>query len=466
MTDERLDFQPRMSDADKLMWTIERDPLLRSTITSVVVLDQAPDHDRLRDKLERASRTVVRLRQRVVGNALSFSPPRWEVDPNFDLDYHLRFIRAADGGTRRDLFDIAEPIGMQAFDRARPLWEFTVVEDLEDGQAAMIMKVHHAVTDGVGGVKLMLETFDAEDDPGDPGEMPEAPTVHVMNQVERFFDAVAHEQRRAMGIAKRSLGNLSQAAISTAADPVGVGVRVGETVGSAARLLAPASEPLSPLMTRRSLSVQFHTLTVPLAEMKAAGRRAGGKLNDAFVAAIASGWRRYHDRHGRPASALRMSMPINVRTELTENVAGNQFAPARFPVPLTVVDPVHRMKVVRDLVLRARAEPALALTEPLANLLNRLPPDLTTGIFGSMLRGVDFVTSNVPGPPFPLYLAGARVNSQFAFGPLAAAAANVTLLSYMDDLNIGFNTDPAAVPDPEVLLECMQEGFDEILKCS
>ena len=466
MTDEHLDFQPRMSDADKLMWTIERDPLLRSTITSVVVLERAPDHARLKDKMERASRTVVRLRQRVIGNALSFSPPRWEVDPNFDLDYHLRFVKAANGGTMRDLFDIAEPIGMQAFDRARPLWEFTVVEGLEDGQAGLIMKVHHAVTDGVGGVKLLMETFDTEEDPGHPGDLPTAPPIHVMSQRERLVDAMAHEQRRAMGIAKRSLGNLTNAALSTAVDPVGVGVRVGETVSSAARLLAPASAPLSPLMTKRSLSVQFHTLTVPLADMKIAGRRAGGKLNDAFVAGIASGWRRYHDQHGEPASALRMSMPINVRTEATENVAGNQFAPARFPVPLTVVDPVHRMKVVRDLVLRARAEPALALTEPLAGVLNRLHPDMTTGIFGSMLRGVDFVTSNVPGPPFPIYLSGARVVSQFPFGPLAAAAANITLLSYMDDLNIGFNTDPAAIPDPEVLIDCMQEGFDEILKCA
>lgn len=454
-----------MSDADKLMWTIERDPLLRSTITSVVVLDRAPDRDRLRAKMDRASRTVVRLRQRVIGNALSFSPPRWEVDPHFDLDYHLRFVSSPDG-SMRSLFDLAEPVAMQSFDRARPLWEFVVVEGLEDGKAGLIMKVHHALTDGVGGVKLLLETFDAEADPEDPGELPEAPPVHVMSQVERFFDALAHEQRRALGIAKRSAGVVGQAALGAAADPVGAGMSVGETVTSAARLLAPASAPLSPLMTKRSLSVQFHTITVPLGDMKAAGRRAGGKLNDAFVAAIAAGWRRYHDHHGEPASALRMSMPINVRTEATENRAGNQFAPARFPVPLTVVDPVHRMKVVRDLVSRARAEPALALTEPLAGVLNRLHPDVTTGLFGSMLRGVDFVTSNVPGPPFPIYLAGARVESQFAFGPLAAAAANLTLLSYVDELNIGINSDPAAVPDPERLVECMQEGFDEILKCA
>jgi hypothetical protein len=81
-----------------------------------------------------------------------------------------------------------------------------------------------------------------------------------------------------------------------------------------------------------------------------------------------------------------------------------------------------------------------------------------------MLRGIDFVTSNVPGPPFPIYLAGARVLSQFPFGPMAGAAANITLLSYVDDLNIGVNSDPAAVADPDVLLECLQEGFDEILK--
>lgn len=463
MTDEHLDFQPRMSDADKLMWTIERDPLLRSTITSVVVLERAPDHARLKDKMERASRTVVRLRQRVIGNALSFSPPRWEVDPNFDLDYHLRFVKAANGGTMRDLFDIAEPIGMQAFDRARPLWEFTVVEGLEDGQAGLIMKVHHAVTDGVGGVKLLMETFDTEEDPGHPGDMPTAPPIHVMSQRERLVDAMAHEQRRAMGIAKRSLGNLTNAALSTAVDPVGVGVRVGETVSSAARLLAPASAPLSPLMTKRSLSVQFHTLTVPLADMKIAGRRAGGKLNDAFVAGIASGWRRYHDQHGEPASALRMSMPINVRTEDTASNAGNQFAPARFHVPLDIGDPVERMRAIHKLVDEAKAEPALALVDPMAGVLNRFPKEVATGLFSAVMQGIDFTASNVPGAPIPLYLAGSEFLGQFAFGPMAGAATNITLLSYRDDLNIGFNTDPAAVADPDTLMACMREAFDEIL---
>src|SRR4051812_440763 len=122
-----------MSDADALMWTIEKDPLLRSTITAVAVLDRAPDRDRLVESLDRATRLVPRLRQRVVSNAFSIAPPRWEFDPNFDLSYHLRFARAAGDGTLRDLLDMAQPVAMQGFDRARPLWEFIIVEGLAEG---------------------------------------------------------------------------------------------------------------------------------------------------------------------------------------------------------------------------------------------------------------------------------------------------------------------------------------------
>ena len=202
-----------------------------------------------------------------------------------------------------------------------------------------------------------------------------------------------------------------------------------------------------------------------MSDAKAAARRAGGKLNDAFVAGVIGGLRRYHDRHvGRPARCA-CRCRSTCAPQATESQAGNQFAPARFPVPLTVVDPVAPdARPSTTWSAEARAEPALALAEPMANVLNRLPKEVVTSLFGSMLRGVDFVTSNVPGAPFPLFLAGAQVEAQFALGPMAGAAANVTLLSYVDDLHIGFNTDPAAVPDPEVLMECMQEAFDEVLK--
>jgi len=463
MADGEIHYESRMSDSDKLMWTIEHNPMLRSTITSVVLLDRAPDRAAMTDIIDRASRKVPRLRQRVVSNPLSVAPPRWEVDPNFDLGYHLRWMRSGGDGSLQDLFDIAEPIAMQGFDRARPLWEYTVVEGLADGKAGLIMKIHHAITDGVGGVALMLATFDLEREPGDRGPMPEAPEVHVMNQRERFLDAMAHEGRRGAGIAKRSIGTVVGALGLAAADPVGTSGVVNETAQSVLRMLQPASDPLSPIMRHRSLSVHFDVLTVPLDEAKRAAKRAEGKLNDAFLAGLIGGWRRYHDHHGARVDTLRMSMPINVRSDETRDQAGNQFAPARFPVPLDVEDPVELMRTVHELVEGARTEPALALLDPMAGLLNRFPKELATGLFGSIMKGIDFTASNVPGAPIPLYLAGAGFLGQFAFGPMAGAASNVTLLSYLNDLNIGFNTDPAAVPDPDVLMDSMRASFDEIL---
>ena len=113
---------------------------------------------------------------------------------------------------------------------------------------------------------------------------------------------------------------------------------------------------------------------------------------------------------------------------------------------------------------RQRREPALALSDTLAGIINRLPATASTSLFGSMLKGIDFVTSNVPGPPIPVYLAGARLERQIAFGPMTGAATNITLLSYIDDLNIGINTDPRAVTDPDLFLSCLADSFDEIVK--
>ncbi|HVN50253.1 MAG TPA: WS/DGAT domain-containing protein, partial [Acidimicrobiales bacterium] len=222
--------------------------------------------------------------------------------------------------------------------------------------------------------------------------------------------------------------------------------------------------PLSPLMTQRSLSVHFEELQVPLEPMKRAAKLVSGKLNDAFVAAVTGGLARYHHEMGLDVRQLRMTMPINIRTHATERVAGNRFTPLRFPVPVDIADPIARMSAVRTLMARQRQEPALALTDTLAGIINRLPATASTTLFGSMLKGIDFITSNVPGPPVPVYLAGARLERQIAFGPMTGAAMNITLLSYVDDLNVGVNTDPRAVTEPGLLLDCLVDAFDEIVK--
>lgn len=456
-----LRFTDRMSDTDALMWGIEKDPLLRSTIVAIAVLDRAPDRARLTERIDRASRMISRLRQVPVQPTLAVAPPKWVFDRNFDLNYHLRFINAPGKGTMRDLLDLAAPIGMQGFDRARPLWEFFVVEGLEGGRAAMIQKVHHSVTDGVGGVEIALSMLDLEREPtNDLGPMPAAPEADNFSAIELMSDGMAHEMRRQRGIAGRFVGEV----VKAVQNPQATAQLAADVAGSMLRVLAPAFEPLSPIMTSRSLSARYDHIAVSLPDLKAAAKVAACKLNDAFVGGVIGGFRSYHAHHGVEVNELRMAMPISIRDTSTAGAGGNHFVPTRFPVPMTIADPVERMAAIRQLVVEQRAEPALAFTAPIAGVLNRLPTRLTTSLFGGMLKGVDFTTSNVPGAPMDVFMAGARVESQFPFGPLSGAGANITLMSGPEEVFLGINTDPAAVPDPEVFVGCLQEGFDEILK--
>ncbi|HUW04450.1 MAG TPA: wax ester/triacylglycerol synthase family O-acyltransferase [Acidimicrobiales bacterium] len=454
----KLRFEKRMSDQDALMWAIEKDPLLRSTITSVTLLETRPDHERFAAQIEHASREIPRLRQRVVSAPFGISAPEFAIDPNFDIDYHVRYQRAPGDGTVRDLFDFAAPFAMSGFDRARPLWEFIIIDDLADGGSALVQKMHHSLTDGVGAMKLSMAFLDTTPEGKPLGPLPGEPEPETPEPMRMIREGVERETRRAMGIASRIPGQLAR----NLANPVESAKGLGELAGSTARMLRPVSEPFSPIMTGRSLSVRFDCLTASLPEMKAAAKTVDGKLNDAFVAGVAGGLRRYHDKHGATVDELRMTMPINIRSDTDEIVAGNQFVPARFAFPISIEDPAERMRAIHKLVDTQRHEKAMGIVDPISGVLNRLPLTLTTGLLGSMLKAIDVVTSNVPGAPMPLYIAGSRMQANFGFGPLSGAASNVTLLSYIDELHIAVSTDPAAVPDPELFVECLRDGLDEV----
>lgn len=455
-------FEDRMSDSDALMWTIEKDPMLRSTITTAMVLGGTVSPDRVHRVVDRASRIIPRLRQRVRSNPLSIAPPRWEMDPNFDLRYHLRTARVPGTGSMADLLAMAAPISMQGFDRARPLWEATVVDGLSDGGSAIIFKFHHSITDGVGGVELMLELFELEADAEDR-PMPPEPTVRVLNQTERFIEALNYESRRQIGMARSATASGVGSAAGAVHDPTGSMVASGELLSSIVRILRPESTPLSPLMTARSLSSRLEVLSMPLDAAKKVGNRIGGTLNDTFVSGIARGMQLYHQHHGVDQTSLRMGMPINIRGAASMHSAGNSFVPARFEVQIASQDLLELMEHVRGCAVAARDEPANHLVAPVANLLNRLPTSVVTQIFGTMMKGLDFQASNVPGSPVPLFMDGVPVTAVFPFGPLAGAAVNVTLLSYQNELNIGVNVDPAAVPDGDVFMECLRVAYDELL---
>jgi len=460
-------FTHHKSDEDALMWNIEKDPVLRSTILAVAFFDSVPDWEQLRRRIDRTTCFIPRLRQRVVSPPLRLAPPRWMAEPSFDLDFHLRRTRLAGPGTTRALLDALQPIATSSFDRARPLWEFTLVEGLDGPggeRAAFAMKVHHSVTDGVGGMALLAHFVDLAPDAPEPpdDEVPAAIAPEDARMLRIAQHSLAHTQRRMLGVAQRLPGTVSRAATHAVRHPLAAGSELWRTTRSVARTLAPASGPMSPIMLQRGLGRRLAVFDVELDDMRRVAKATNASLNDVFVAAVIGGTRRYHERHGSAPVELRMTLPINLR-QGDDEAGGNRFAPARFPVPTSIDDPRERITAVGALVREWRSEPALQMTSTLAGILNRLPTGTTTALFGGMLKCCDFVTSNIPGAPMPVYVAGARVERLYAFAPPAGAAFNVALISHCDTCCVGVVIDTAAVPDPDVLLGCLEAGFDEVL---
>lgn len=454
-------FEAHMSDSDALMWNIEKDPLLRSTIVTVLFFDRSPDWATLVRRIERGSWLIPRMRQRVATPLMRIGPPHWSADPHFDLMYHLRRVRVCEP-TEDAVLDLARTAAMAGFDRSRPLWEYTVVEGLEGGRAAMILKVHHSMTDGVGGMKLLLMLFDFEREPDEPAPLDGVEAIPTFGPGDLVLKSLGHRQRRALGMTRRAISDLVKGTTALVTHPRETINRAAEVGGSIARFLAPATTPHSRLTRARTLARSLGTVDVALDDLKRAGKAVGGSLNDAFVAGVVGGLARYHEFHGEEVDDLRMVMPINVR-ETSSTLGGNHFTPARFLVPLTVKDPARRIVELGRIARAIRDEPAVALTDALAGVLNQLPTTVTTAVFGSMLKGADFVTSNVPGAPFPIYAAGAELQRMYAFGPLSGTAANVTLLSHCGTCCIGINVDGVAIPDLDVLVTCLDESFADVI---
>jgi WS/DGAT/MGAT family acyltransferase len=332
------------------------------------------------------------------------------------------------------------------------------------------MKLHHAISDGVGLVK-MTECL-VEHGPDDEPVMVPGPAAEERADKpepsgwESVTEALAHRLRDGADKWRRFGALIARNASSSVGHPVATVNEIRDTLASVGRVLAPASEPLSPIMRDRSTVVRFDYLPVPLDMLKRAGKKAGGTVNDAFVAGVAGGLARYHEALGAPVESLRMLMPVNVRASdgsEKANRAGNQFAPARFEVPVGILDPIERMRAIGKLCRAQREEPALPWIEEITNFLGVLPTFVTGSLLGAMQKTTDFTTSNVPGPRRPTWVSGARIEAFMPFGPIAGASVNVTVFSYDGIMHVGINMDRAAVVDPALLVECMRKGFEEVL---
>lgn len=451
----------RMSDVEALMWNLQKDPHLDSTFGSVTILDRPPDLDRLRRRLLRMVDRIPRLHQRVVPSLGRLAPPEWHDDPEFDIGYHVRHIALPPPGTRRQLFDLATTFIRDPFDRTRPLWEFVIVEGLEDGRAALVQKMHHTITDGEGGVRMSEQFIDVDRDAPDIDEVDLAldPPEPDSNVFETAADVVGHTWRRGLGIAQRA----GTAVLDTARHPsrLGtVGPDVVETTRSALRQLTVTDQSHSPLWTDRTLRRRLEVLDVDFDDARATAKALGGSLNDFFVTGAAGGAGEYHRRLGHPVETLRMAMPVSTRRD--RSAGGNAFVPTRALVPVGA-DPAARFEAIHAQLDQTKHERVLGLVDQLAGLLNLLPTSVLARFTLEQARTVDFTTSNVRAAPFDLYIAGALVEANYPLGPLAATAFNLTMMSYRGTLNMGVHIDTGAVEHPELLRACLEESYAELI---
>jgi len=456
-----------MSQAEAVMWTVEKDPALRSDFTNISVLDRAPDEQRVRAKVQRAVVDIPRLGQRVVSAPFRLAPPQWQTDPTLDLEYHLRKVSVPPPGGMRELLDLAALLSSAPLDRSRPLWEFTLVEGLEGGRAALVQRVHHTITDGVGGLKLSLSLVDFEPDPTEPvlpadiasADAP-SPTDQRPSTLGIVTDALGFAVARDRELVGQGLGTVA----GIVAHPTSIPRRAGDTyrlARSLRRQVLVTQGARSPLLAARSLGRRFEVFSVAPDATHRDAKALGGSLNDGFVAGVAGALGLYHERLELPVGELRMAMPVSTREHA--DAAANRFAPSRVMVPVGPDDPAARFTVVHQRLAGVRDEPALAVADSLAEVLAFLPTAILVTATRSQARTIDFATSNLRGSPVDLFVGGARILANYPMGPRAGCALNVTMLSYCGDLHMGLNLDPAAVTEPDILVECFEESFAALI---
>jgi WS/DGAT/MGAT family acyltransferase len=298
---------------------------------------------------------------------------------------------------------------------------------------------------------------DLQREPADLGELPPEPPGETLDSIALVHEAATATVGNYACVAWRGAGAAIPALIRYARDPVGQARGAAAMARSVYRTAAPSPSTLSPLMRERATARRLAMIEVPLDDLKKAAKAADVTVNSAFLAAVTGGLRIYHLRHDQAVEALRVVMPISIRGG-HDTDWGNKITLLRLTMPAGEPHPVARMRLLHRVALAAREEPSLSVTGAIAGALNLLP----VGYVGGILKHADFVASNVPGPPVPIYIAGAEVTGFFPFGPTIGTALNTTLLSYAGRCDIGVNIDTASVPDPDLMLACLGEGLAEI----
>ena len=441
------------------------------TLTAVLDPASAPggvSFEQVRDHIGRRVHRVPPLTRRLVMAPLGLHHPHWVPDPDIDLDHHVRRVALAAPGDERQLAAMVAQISAVPLDRSHPLWEMWVIEGLADGRFALVAKLHHSTLDGVAGVEQMIAFFDlepvVETGPPPAGATPE-PEPSGLELTTYAVVARARSMLRTVPLAARTIGSV-RAVRAARAEP---GVDAGGT---------PLVTPRTPLNDALTSSRRVAFARLPLDAIKTVkGAVQGATVNDVILAVCAGALRRYLDDHDQlPDEPLVAACPVDVRTEDQRGRSDNRVSAMFTRLPTNVADPLDRLEAAHRAARAAKDEHARFDPDVLQQWLEVLDPNLfpwlvdwysRSGTAGRHRPPVNLVVSNVTGPPFPLYLAGAELVRAFPLGQLLEGIGlNITVMSYRDGIDVGFLAAGDLVGDLDELAAAVPEAFAELLAAS
>ena len=386
-------------------------------------------------------------------------------DPHLNLAYHVRHTSLPEPGSEQQLRNLAARIFSQQLDRSKPLWELWLVEGLKGGRFAIIGKTHHCMVDGVSGVDITTVLFDAEKEPIDPPSSRDlwAPAPEPSG-AQLVSEAVLHRSIYPREIARgiRRIARGPRRALRKATDAaVAAGTFAWTGVGA----------PRSPFNFDVGPHRRFAWVRASLADMKHVKNELGGTVNDVILAAVAGALGRYMRSRGHPTVGLelRAMVPVSVRTKEQHGKLGNQVTTMMAPLPVWCEDPVRRMEIVRrsmgDLKASKQAMGASLLTQ----LADFAPPTVAgqAARLQSRQRFFNLVVTNIPGPQFPLYLMGRRMERVFPMVPLAKnQGVCIGIMSYDGQVNFGLIGDYDGMPDLEDLAKDLEDSISELIEAA
>jgi WS/DGAT/MGAT family acyltransferase len=465
-----MEFYERISAQDRSFLHFE-DATTHMHLGGLILFEAGPlttskggiDIDRIRAQIAGRLHLVPRYRQRL-GWIPLFNQAVWVDDDAFNLSYHVRHTALPRPGDDAQLKALTARIMSQQLDRGKPLWELWVVEGLADDRFALLVKTHHAIADGISAFDLFTALVSPT--PDDVIEEPRPWTPRPAPSGARLLaDGIAHQAATPVTMAQRLF--------AIASDPAGVGATTRASMRALVDMAGAGASlpPPTPLNRPISAHRNFDWLTLDLGAVKAVKARLGGTVNDVALASVAGGL--HHFLRGRGVDvaglALRVVVPVSVRTEDERGQASNRASGWILDLPVHATDPVRRLAAVSVETSKRKA----VRQELGPEILGRVAEYAAPGVVGlgvrllSRLHPYNLIVTNVPGPQVPLYLLGARLLGGFPQVPLFEnQGLGIALFSYCGVLGFGFNADRELVPDLDVFAAAVRRGFDELARAA